>query len=143
MVIAARSVGSSRPTKTGAPRKLSKAVATARQAASPAGRAYKKLVGYIRHFEAELDPAHEVAMGFAGGEAGTLRIEGIGYSAPDILTFYGRDDNDARTQLVQHVSQLAVILRAVPVRVPDAPPRRIGFRLQEGWQGGDAGDASA
>ncbi len=109
----------------------------------PAAWAYKRLVTYIRGFEAQLNPAEEVAMGFAGGESGILRIEGIGFSDPDMLTFYGRDDDGARTQLIQHVSQLSVILRAVPVRSPDEPPRRIGFRLPEGWHGGDAGDASA
>ena len=29
-------------------------------------------------------------MGFAGGDAGVLRIEGLGYFDPDIVTFYGR-----------------------------------------------------
>jgi Family of unknown function (DUF6173) len=109
----------------------------------PAAWAYHRLVGYIRSFEAALDPAEEVAMGFAGGESGVLRIEGIGFSDPDIVTFYGRDEQGARTQLIQHVSQLSVILRAVPVPSRDEPARRIGFRLPEGWRGGDAGDASA
>ena len=108
----------------------------------PAAWAYQRLVAYIRNFEAQLNPTQEVAMGFAGGESGVLRIEGLGFSDPDILTFYGRDDDGAKTQLVQHVSQLSVILRAVPVKGPDAPARRIGFRLPEGWRGGDAGDAS-
>ncbi|MES2144285.1 MAG: DUF6173 family protein [Pseudomonadota bacterium] len=109
----------------------------------PAEWAYQRLVAYIRNFEAQLNPSQEVAMGFAGGDSGVLRIEGVGYSDPDILTFYGRDDDGARTQLVQHVSQLSVILRAAPVESPDAPARRIGFRLHDGWRGGDAGDASA
>lgn len=109
----------------------------------PAAWAYQRLVAYIRNFEAQLNPSQEVAMGFAGGESGVLRIEGVGFSDPDILTFFGRDDDGARTQLVQHVSQLSVILRAVPVESPDAPARRIGFRLPEGWRGGDAGDGSA
>ena len=109
----------------------------------PAAWAYQRLVTYIRTFEAQLNPSQEVAMGFAGGESGVLRIEGVGFSDPDILTFYGRDDHGARTQLIQHFSQLSVILRAVPVESPDAPARRIGFRLPEGWRGGDAGDASA
>jgi Family of unknown function (DUF6173) len=108
----------------------------------PAAWAYQRLVVYIRNFEAQLNPSQEVAMGFAGGESGVLRIEGLGFSDPDILTFYGRNDDGARTQLIQHVSQLSVILRAVPVERPDAPARRIGFRLPEGWRGGEAGDAS-
>ena len=81
-------------------------------------------------------------MGFAGDETGVLRIEGIGYFDPDIITFYGRDDNGAKTQLIQHVSQLSVTLRAVPKESAEDPPRRIGFQLDAGWIGGDSGDGS-
>ena len=68
-------------------------------------------------------------MGFTGGDAGVLRIEGIGYFDPDIVTFYGRDEENARTQLIQHVSQLSVMLRAMPMPSEVEEPRRIGFRL--------------
>lgn len=68
-------------------------------------------------------------MGFAGGDAGVMRIEGIGYFAPDVVTFYGRDEEGARTQLIQHVAQLNVMLRALPKDAGEEEPRRIGFRL--------------
>ena len=110
---------------------------------SPAEWAHDRLVLYIRNFEQQLDAAQEIAMGFAGDEAGVLRIEGIGYFDPDLITFYGRDDTGARTQLIQHVSQLSVTLRAVAKTGDETPPRRIGFHLTSGWNGGDAGDASA
>ncbi|RKT32495.1 hypothetical protein BXY70_1834 [Roseovarius halotolerans] len=98
---------------------------------SPAEWAYERLILYIKNFEEQLDNAHEVAMGFTGGDAGVLRIEGMGYFEPDIVTFYGTDASGARNQLVQHVSQLNVMLRALPKRVEQDPPRRIGFRLFE------------
>lgn len=110
---------------------------------SPAEWAHDRLVLYIRSFEQQLDADQEVAMGFAASDAGVIRIEGIGFFAPDILTFYGRDEGGMKTQLVQHVSQLSVMLRAVPKAEPEEPARRIGFRLSTGWQGGEAGDASA
>ena len=116
---------------------------TAEKAKSPAEWAHDRLVLYIRNFEGQLDAAQEIAMGFAGDESGVLRIEGIGYFDPDIITFYGRDDSGARTQLIQHVSQLSVTLRAVPKAGEGEAPRRIGFQLTSGWLGGDAGDASA
>lgn len=96
---------------------------------SPAQWAYERLIVYIRNFEEQLDGSHEVAMGFVGGDAGVLRIEGMGYFDPDIVTFYGSDGGGARTQLVQHVSQLNVMLRALPKPVEDKPANRIGFRL--------------
>jgi hypothetical protein len=70
-------------------------------------------------------------MGFAGSDAGVLRIEGMGYFDPDVLTFYGTDPEGNKTQLIQHVSQLNVILRALPLQVVDDEPKRIGFRLAE------------
>jgi hypothetical protein len=96
---------------------------------SPAEWAYERLVIYIQEFEAELDEAHEVAMGFAGSQAGVLQIEGMGFFDPDILTFHGTDEDGVPTQLIQHVSQLSVILRAMPKAAEADGPRRIGFLL--------------
>lgn len=109
---------------------------------SPAKWAWERLILYIRNFESQLDPAEEIAMGFAGGEAGVLRIEGLGYFDPDLITFYGNDETGARMQLVQHVSQLNVALRAVPRPRPEEPPRRIGFQLSRDWDAG-AGEEDA
>ena len=68
-------------------------------------------------------------MGFTGGATGVLKIMGIGFSAPDLVTFTGTDEHGNRCQLVQHVSQLNVLLRAVR-KPPDRPEAlRIGFRL--------------
>ena len=96
---------------------------------SPARWAYERLILYIKGFEKTLDNEHEVAMGLTDTGAGVLKIEGLGYFDPDIVTFYGVDGTGARVQLVQHVSQLNVVLRAA--RKPEhAPaPRRIGFEL--------------
>ncbi len=96
---------------------------------SPAEWAYERLILYIRNFEEQLDNEHEIAMGFTGAQAGVIRIEGIGYFDPDIVTFYGSDPEGTKTQLIQHVSQLNVLLRALPKQVANDAPRRIGFRL--------------
>ncbi|WP_068108895.1 DUF6173 family protein [Tropicimonas marinistellae] len=105
---------------------------------SPAKWAYERLILYIKNFEELLDGDHEIAMGFTGASAGVLRIEGIGYFDPDIVTFYGSDADGTRTQLIQHVSQLNVILRALPKRPEVGEPRRIGFRLAEALAGDQA-----
>lgn len=96
---------------------------------SPAKWAYERLILYIKNFEDTLDNEHEIAMGFTGTDAGVIRIEGIGYFDPDIVTFYGSDPEGTKTQLVQHVTQLNVMLRALPKRVASDAPNRIGFRL--------------
>lgn len=96
---------------------------------SAAEWAYERLILYIQNFEEQLDNDHEIAVGFTGGASGVLRIEGIGYFDPDIVTFYGSDEIGAKTQLIQHVSQLGVTLRALPKQPTQKEPNRIGFRL--------------
>ncbi len=102
---------------------------------SAAEWAYERLILYIKNFEEQLDNEHEVAMGFVGGSAGVMRIEGLGFFDPDIITFYGTDPSGTRAQLVQHVSQLNVMLRAVPKHEDAEKPNRIGFRLAADLEG--------
>ncbi len=104
---------------------------------SPAEWAYERLILYIQNFEELLDNEHEIAMGFTGGSAGIMRIEGLGYFDPDIITFYGTEPDGTRTQLVQHVSQLNVMLRALPKHESKEKPNRIGFRLAADLEQGD------
>ncbi|MEL6998060.1 MAG: DUF6173 family protein [Pseudomonadota bacterium] len=95
---------------------------------SPAQWAYERLVLYIQKFEETLDSDHEVGMGFAGSDAGMLNIQGMGFFAPDMITFYGADPAGTKTQLVQHVSQLNVMLKAAPKL--NEEPARIGFQMR-------------
>ena len=94
---------------------------------SPARWAYERLIMYIQNFEKTLDNTQE----FAGDSSGVIKIEGMGYYDPDIVTFYGTDPAGGRTQLVQHDTHLNVMLRAVPKDVEKAEPNRIGFRLAQ------------
>ncbi|GFE52221.1 hypothetical protein So717_39740 [Roseobacter cerasinus] len=98
---------------------------------SPAQWAYERIILYLKNFEEQLDSTEEVAMGFTNGGTGVLRIEGMGYFDPDIVTFYGSDGTGGRTQLIQHVSQLNVMLRALPKPEETPKARRIGFRLAQ------------
>lgn len=105
---------------------------------SPARWAYERLILYIQNFEKQLDNEHEVAMGFTGGDAGVIKIEGMGYFDPDVVTFYGSDPSGAKTQLIQHVTQLNVMLRALPKHIDQEAPNRIGFQLASALEN-DAG----
>ncbi len=105
---------------------------------SPAEWAYQRLILYIQNFEKMLDAEQEVAMGFTETGGGFLRIEGLGHFDPDIVTFYGTDQTGAKVQLVQHVSQLNVLLRAMPKESEAEEPRRIGFRLAAGLEDAEA-----
>lgn len=96
---------------------------------SPAQWAYERLILYIQNFEKTLDNDHEIGMGFTDSGAGVMRIEGLGFFDPDIITFYGTNGIGAKAQIVQHVSQLNVMLVASPKSVDQAEPTRIGFQL--------------
>ncbi|PIB26128.1 hypothetical protein BFP76_14320 [Amylibacter kogurei] len=99
---------------------------------SPAEWAYERIVMYIQKFEETLNSNEEVGMGFAAGHVGSLRIQGMGFFAPDMVTFYGEDGEGNAMQLVQHVSQLNVMLVAEQkTGEPEAAPQRIGFKLAE------------
>ncbi len=95
---------------------------------SPAQWAYERLILYIQKFEEGLNSEQEIGMGFAGSDAGTLHIQGMGFFAPDLITFYGVDPTGAKTQLVQHVSQLNVMLKAA-TKINEEPTR-IGFQMR-------------
>ncbi|MGB0797752.1 MAG: DUF6173 family protein [Planktomarina sp.] len=105
---------------------------------SAAEWAYERLIMYIQNFEKTLDGDHEIAMGFTGGDVGVIRIEGMGFFDPDIITFYGTDSGGGKTQLIQHVSQLNVMLRALPKIDQTGEANRIGFRLAEDLEGPEA-----
>jgi hypothetical protein len=96
---------------------------------SEAEWAYERIVLYIQRFEQDLDNDHEVGMGLVGSDAGTLRIQGMGYFPPDMVTFYGTSDTGARMQMIQHVHQLNVLLVSQPKVDRQQAPNRIGFQL--------------
>ena len=98
---------------------------------SPAQWAYERIIMYIKKFEETLDNDQEVGLGFAGGDTGVINIEGLGFFDPDIITYFGTNPQGAKTQLIQHVSQLNVMLVASPKEVDQAEPNRIGFRLAQ------------
>lgn len=113
---------------------LPKALAEPVEKKSPAQWAYERIILYIQNFEKQLDNDHEVGMGLAGSNAGVIRIEGLGFYDPDIVTYYGVNEAGAKTQLIQHVSQLNVTLIASPKHIDQPEPNRIGFRLAAGLE---------
>ena len=112
-----------------------------RKPRSPAEWAFMRVVLYLRSFEEALGETEEAAMGFAGGPGGVMRIKGVGFNAPDLVTFTGTDATGAKVQLIQHVSQLNVALRAVS-RPSDRPAERIGFRLARALESQEEAEAA-
>lgn len=65
------------------------------------------------------------------GDTVQFHIVDMGYWNPDIVTFEGLDEGGRRMKLIQNVSQLNVLLIAMPKRAEHDAPRRIGFVLEK------------
>jgi hypothetical protein len=97
---------------------------------NPARWMFERLATYIKQFEGALDDEHEVGARLVSfGHNLTFHVQDMGYFGPDMIVFYGRNDQGEPVQLIQHTSQLSVLL--VAVRKQAAQPRRIGFILDE------------
>ena len=95
---------------------------------NPAKWAYERLVEQIVEFEKSLSAEEEIGGRFVTApREGAIHIENLGYWAPDVLVFYGKDADGRSVQLIQHHSQLSVLLCAVPKEKDEPRQNRIYF----------------
>ena len=100
----------------------------ARQQLRAAKTAAEEIVDEIQMFEAALDRTQEAWLCVIGAPAGLLMYpRSIGFKGADKLIFDGEDEQGCRVRVMQHVSQLNIALKAVPVSGDTA--RRIGFEI--------------
>ncbi len=86
----------------------------------------KAIKKYIEAFEKELDDEHEIAVTLTSfGGLIIFHAEHIGFSTPNLITFYGITEKGKRVQLIQHVSQLNFLLKAE--KKIEEKALRIGF----------------
>lgn len=86
------------------------------------------MMEYIKAFEEELDDEHEVGARLVShGSTTTFHMIDMGYAGPEVICFYGIDNSGQKVQLIQHYTQLNVLL--VALRKLEDKPRRIGFDL--------------
>lgn len=89
---------------------------------------YQQLMEFILEFEAALDPEHEVGVRLVTfGQNIEFHLQRIGFHNPSLITFYGISNEGDPVQLVQHVSQISVLLMNLPLR-PGSTKKSIGFR---------------
>ena len=100
--------------------------------ASPAEWAFARMSRLIQDFESKLDPSQEVGAKLVGSPGdGVFRMEDLGFWAPDLILFYGKNSFGKPVRLVQHYTQLNLMLSAEPKESAEEPARRIGFALHE------------
>ncbi len=61
------------------------------------------------------------------GQSITFHIEDIGYWNPSLITFTGQTETDEPVELIQHVSQISVLLMKLKRKDMQQPKRPIGF----------------
>jgi hypothetical protein len=91
---------------------------------------HDRLMIQIADFEKDLNSDEELGGYFASFERKLLvRISDIGYHNPYFIVFHGEElGSGRRVQLVQHVSPISVLLRAVPKLAEHKQPKRLGFQ---------------
>ncbi len=89
---------------------------------------YKRIVEWINEFQRGLDADTEVGVNLVSfGRDVVFHLTDITYYNPQLLRFDGIDTDGQPVHLIQHVTQISVLLKTVPKIGPTA--RRIGFHL--------------
>jgi hypothetical protein len=94
---------------------------------------YKRVVLLINQFESELPDDMQAGGRLVTSGNITFGIQDVGYWDPNMIVFYGELSDGSKVELVQHLSQLNLLLVAVPrMDDPTVPRRIIGFNTKDG-----------
>ncbi|HDM8081169.1 TPA: hypothetical protein PXN43_000736 [Yersinia enterocolitica] len=87
-----------------------------------------RLTQWINDFHRNLEDDFEVGGQFVTfGQTQTFTFTSIGYWNPSLISFRGLRDDGSPIELIQHVSQISVLLVRMKRHNPDEPKRPIGF----------------
>jgi hypothetical protein len=96
--------------------------------ANYASEFHKRLVKWINDFDAALDQQHEVGVRLVSfGQTVVFHLDDIGYWNPSLICFKGVMEDGSPVELIQHVTQISVLLMKLPRNDPSKPKQRIGF----------------
>jgi hypothetical protein len=102
--------------------------APAQKPFDPSAWMHERIVHQIMEFEKNLGPDHEIGGRFVEGPSNEpLHIQNVASWGPDMVMFMGEFPDGRRFELLQHYSQVSMLLVAVPKMREE--PRRIGFEL--------------
>ena len=87
----------------------------------------ERLIKSINDFEADIPDDMQAGGKLVSFHDGVFSIDDVGYWNPDIIWFYGTRPDGSKVKLVQHTSQLNLLLVAVPRQDTSKPRRKIGF----------------
>lgn len=88
----------------------------------------KRLVQWINDFHRSLDENYEAGACLTTfGQSVTFHIENIGYWNPALISFNGFTEEGNPVELIQHISQISILLVKLKRKKPEEPKRPIGF----------------
>jgi hypothetical protein len=64
---------------------------------------------------------------YPSGKQSSSISDDIGYWNPSLISFQGRTDDGQPVELIQHVSQISILLMKLKRPDPSKPKRKIGF----------------
>lgn len=100
---------------------------------------YKRLAQWIGDFDSQLDEEHEVGVRLISfGQTFVFHLNDMGYWNPSLIVFHGVMDSGSPVELIQHVSQISILLMKLPKQDPSKPKRTFGFVSPEINQDGEA-----
>ncbi len=96
---------------------------------------YYRLINWINDFHKNLDQEEEVGARLVSfGQTLTFHIEDISYWNPSLICFKGKNTNGDPVELIQHVSQISILLVAMKRENKEKPKRPIGFASWEEFE---------
>ena len=99
---------------------------------------YDRLVQWINDFDKGLDPQFEVGVRLVNfGQSVTFHLQDIGYWNPSLISFKGSSEQGEPVELIQHVSQISILLMKVARQDPSKPKQPIGFKNGDAQEGSD------
>lgn len=89
---------------------------------------HRRLIEWINDFHRSLDDEFEVGAKLVTfGQSITFHIEDISYWNPSLISFKGQTEDGDPVELIQHVSQISILLMKMKRKQISEPKRPIGF----------------
>ena len=98
--------------------------------ANHASEFHNRLMKLVKDFDESLDKAHEVGVRLVSfGQTVIFALEDMGYWNPSLIIFHGHTGEGGPVELIQHVSQISLMLMRLPRQNPEKPKKPIGFQV--------------
>jgi hypothetical protein len=89
---------------------------------------HRRLAKWVKEFDATLDDTCEVGIRLVSfGQTVIFHLQNIGFWNPSLISFAGVTDAGEPVELIQHVTQISLLLMKLPRKDPEKPKQAIGF----------------